>query len=108
MKRLKYACPFGGKHYPFLTALAVGTAVLFTCIFNAATLSGFLVIFYPLLAAAVVLAGCFWWEHRLTRDEERLSVQGPVAALAEKEHLSVANKGQCPDKAVDPVFDQIL
>ncbi len=67
MKRLKYACPFGGKQYPIYLALAA--AFLTPLLFLALDLKIDTTIAAFFLAPLIVLLICFCYEQHLTPDE---------------------------------------
>ena len=77
MKRLKYACPFGGKQHPiyiaFGSVLAVMLGTLFSDDMDVAFMT-FLMIVAPILTLLI----CFWIEQSLTEDEKELIAEAEM------------------------------
>ena len=70
MKRLKYACPFGGKRFPFYLAAISALFPLFGMMLtDTAPLFRFILMFACPIA---VLTACFFWEQALTDDEKEI------------------------------------
>lgn len=70
MKMLKYACPFGWKHYPWIAAIAA--ALLMLPVAMKSKLSGFWLSLLMYSVPVLVLAVCLFREQRLTPDERSL------------------------------------
>lgn len=73
MKRLKYACPFGGKQYPFYLAVTAMVTAPLLCLSLDITAA----VSSMLWAPAIVLVICFIIEQRLTPDERAIIAETP-------------------------------
>lgn len=69
MQRMKYACPFGGKQYPFYLAGIVPWIVAFALVFSGNVKLMMCAMF---LLPIVILVVCFLIEQRLTSDERQI------------------------------------
>ena len=73
MKRLKYACPFGGKQYPFYLAVTAMVTAPLLCLSLDITAA----VSSMLWAPAIVLVICFFIEQHLTPDERAIIAETP-------------------------------
>ncbi|MBE6846930.1 MAG: hypothetical protein E7503_02200 [Ruminococcus sp.] len=73
MKRLKYACPFGGKQYPFYLAVTAMVTAPLLCL----SLDIIATVSSMLWAPAIVLVICFIIEQHLTPDERAIIAETP-------------------------------
>jgi len=73
MKRLKYACPFGGKQYPFYLAVTAMVTAPLLCL----SLDIIATVSSMLWAPDIVMVICFIIEQHLTPDERAIIAETP-------------------------------
>ncbi len=100
MKRLKFACPFGGKQYPFYLALIAPMVIALLLVMGDHAMLAMGAMF---LLPIGILVGCFFFEQHLTPDERVIIAEtepplwNPLTeSLQERLRFEEKNTGESP------------